>query len=188
MCCGSVRGLWAICYLPWSFLSVREAEVFTCLFPCLLECQVHTNSHAKPENLTFLKHHCFLENIASIWWWAVLSWGGQTIVSPGGEVRKKLKPLLCQYCNQESKFLFFRGQVIYSNGCGSSLSSLAAFAVSPASVTHRALLINPMKLSVPCWSRISVSSQRSRCCMKAQACPSGCTMLSLVLVFLLEST
>lgn len=184
MCRGSVRGLWATHYLPWSFLSVREAKVFTCLLPYLLEYQVKgqkiwpfwSSIVFQKSSLPFDDEQCCPEVDRPLCLLEEKSGNGGNIF------------FFCQFCNQESKFLFFRGQVTYSNGSGSSLPSLAVYAVSLASGTHRAFLINPMKLSVPCWSLISMSSQRSRCCMKAQAYHSGCTVLSLVLVFLLQST
>lgn len=62
---------------PGASLSVREAKVFTCLLPYLLECQAHTNSHARPENLAWLfeaplcfRNHPFHLMVSSV----VLRW------------------------------------------------------------------------------------------------------------------
>lgn len=116
MCCGSIRGLWAS--LPWSFLSVRETKVFSCLLPYLLECQVHSNSHARPENLAWLfeaplcfrKHpfHLMVSSVVLRQTEHHISW------KRSQETAEPIFFFFSQYCNQESKFLFFSGQVPYT--------------------------------------------------------------------------
>lgn len=158
MCCGSVRSLWASQSLSLELpISQRGEGLF---LPVTLPFRVPSayprtckarKSGLFEAPLCFRNHpfHLMMSSAVLRWTQHPVSWKRS---------QETAETSFCQYCNQESKFLFFRGQVIHSNASGSSLSSVAAYAVSPASVTHRALPINTVKPSVSCWSCISTSS------------------------------
>ena len=95
-------------HLPWSFPSVRKTKVFTCQLPYTLEHQVHTTAHARLDNLPWLfeatlwfrKHPFHFDEEQGCFW------GGHSILSPGGEAWKQLKPLFASIPPKKLNFFF----------------------------------------------------------------------------------
>lgn len=126
-------------HLPYqSFLSLQETKAFTCQLPCILEHQMHTTVHARPDNLSWLweamlhfanypfhfnEEQCFFSE------------EDNSILSPVGETWKQTKPLLASTCPKKFNLFFQRSCYSFIHGSGSafSLSSLVASAFSSAS-------------------------------------------------------